>query len=173
MRANPIRINYAAKLREVIDRHNSGAANIEAFFEELKELAASLTEEEERHVREELTEEELAVFDLLTKPDPTLTKAQEAQVKKLVQELLEKLKHELLVLDWRKRQTTRAAVQVTIESVLDEGLPDGLRPSPLLPQGWLGIRACVSRPTKETAGASTRWLPEREHEDREYTCIVC
>ena len=45
-------------------------------------------------------------------------------MKKLVRELLEKLKHEQLVLGWKKRQTTRAAVQVTIETVLDKGLPD-------------------------------------------------
>jgi type I restriction enzyme, R subunit len=124
VRANPMRINYADKLREVIDRYNSGAASIEAFFEELKDLAASLTEEEQRHVREELTEEELTVFDLLTKPEPSLTKSQEAKVKKVVRELLEKLKQEVLVLDWKKHQATRAAVQVAIKDVLDDGLPD-------------------------------------------------
>jgi len=77
-----------------------------------------------RHVREELTEEELAIFDLLTKPDPTLTKAEEAKVKKVVRGLLAKLKSELLVLDWNKRQATRAAVQLGIETELDAGLPE-------------------------------------------------
>lgn len=33
------------------------------------------------------------------------------------------LKAEKLVLDWRKRQQARAEVRVTIEKVLDEGLP--------------------------------------------------
>jgi len=124
VRANPMRINYADKLREVIDRYNPGAANIEALFAELKELVGLLTEEEQRHVREGLTEEELTVFDLLTKPEPKLTKTQEAKVKKVVRELLEKLKQEVLVLDWKKHQATRAAVQVAIKDVLDDGLPD-------------------------------------------------
>jgi type I restriction enzyme R subunit len=123
-RMNPTRIDYAAKLQEVIDRYNAGSINIDTVFEELKELAQSLTEEEERHVREELTEEELALFDLLTKPEPVLTAAQEAQVKKVVRQLLEKLKWELLVLDWKKRQQTRAAVEVAINSEFDAGLPD-------------------------------------------------
>ena len=103
---------------------NKGMANIEEFFEELKKLAESLTEEEQRAVRKELAEEELAVFDLLTRPDPTLTKAQEAQVTGIVRELLAKLKQELLVIDWKQRQATRAAVQVAIEDTLDHGLPD-------------------------------------------------
>ncbi len=124
VRLNPRRVDYAERLREAIDRYNAGSKNIEEFFEELKLLASSLTEEEERHVREGLTEEELALFDLLTKPDPELTASQEAAVKVVVRDLLVKLKQELLVLDWKRRQATRAAVQVGIEEVLDSGLPD-------------------------------------------------
>jgi len=124
VRQNPSRLHYAEKLQEMIDRYNAGSKNIEEFFEELKKLAGSLSEEEERAVREELSEEELAVFDLLTKPDPTLTKTQESQVKNVVRELLAKLKTELLVIDWKRKQSTRAAVQVAIDTSLDEGLPD-------------------------------------------------
>jgi len=124
VRVNPMRVDYAEKLRDLIDRYNSGAANIEAFFEELKKLSRSLTDEEQRHVQEQLTEEELAVFDLLTKPDPTLTPAMEIQVKVAVRDLLAKLKSELLVLDWKKRQATRAAVKVGIDQMLDAELPE-------------------------------------------------
>ncbi len=124
VRQNPQRIDYAKKLQELIDRYNQGSKNIEELFEDLKKVAASLDEEEQRSAREGLTEEELAVFDLLTKPEPKLTKAQEAQVKKVVRELLAKLKRDALVLDWKQRQATRAAVQVTIAETLDEGLPE-------------------------------------------------
>ena len=41
-------------------------------------------------------------------------------MKKVAKELLQKLKSEKLVLDWKKRQATRAAVRYTIETVLDE-----------------------------------------------------
>ncbi|MBC8252808.1 MAG: DUF3387 domain-containing protein, partial [Ardenticatenia bacterium] len=68
-------------------------------------------------------EEELALFDLLTKPDMQLTEAERQKVKAAARELLEALKREKLVLDWRKRQQARAEVRVTIEKLLDEGLP--------------------------------------------------
>jgi type I restriction enzyme R subunit len=93
------------------------------FFEALKRLIAEMEEEERRAAREGLTEDELAIFDLLTKPEPRLTKAQEVEVKKVARELLMKL-HDLLdVFDWRARQQTRAAVQSTIRFTLNE-LPE-------------------------------------------------
>jgi len=86
-------------------------------------LAQSLNEEEKRGISEGLTEEELAIFDLLTKPDMKLKKKQEQQVKKVAKELLDTLKRERLVLDWRKRQQSRAAVRHSIEEILDTSLP--------------------------------------------------
>ena len=68
---------------------------------------------------EGLNEEELAIFDILTRPDPTLTKKEEAEVKKVARTLLETLKREKLVLDWRVRQQSRAAVRQAIEITLD------------------------------------------------------
>jgi type I restriction enzyme R subunit len=43
--------------------------------------------------------------------------------KRIARELLAKLTQEKLVLDWRKRQQTRAAVQVLIEETLFGQLP--------------------------------------------------
>ena len=45
---------------------------------------------------EGLSEEELALFDILTKPEPVLTKAEEAEVKKACRDLLATLKREKL-----------------------------------------------------------------------------
>jgi type I restriction enzyme R subunit len=44
-------------------------------------------------------------------------------VQKVANILLDPLKKERMVLDWRKHQTTRAGVLYTIQRVLDEGLP--------------------------------------------------
>jgi len=57
---------------------------------------------------------------VLTKPDPQLTKKEEAAVKRIVRTLLEKLKKEKLVLDWRKRQQSRQGVRLWIERSLDK-----------------------------------------------------
>ncbi len=117
---NKTRMNFLEEFQRMIDEYNSGAANIETFFARLMAFTQKLSEEDKRAISEELTEEELTIFDLLTKPDPVLTKAEEREVKKVAKELLQKLKSEKLVLDWKKRQATRAAVRYTIETVLDE-----------------------------------------------------
>jgi type I restriction enzyme R subunit len=104
----------------MIDEYNSGAANIETWFAKLTAFAQKLSEEDKRSIAEQLTEEELTIFDLLTKPEIKLTQAEEREVKKVAKQLLDTLKREKLVLDWKKRQATRAAVRYTIETVLDE-----------------------------------------------------
>jgi type I restriction enzyme R subunit len=90
-------------------------------------FAKRLDSEDKRGLAEQLTEEELVIFDLLTKPEIALTDKESAEVKKVAKALLEKLKKEKLVLDWRKQQTTRAGVLVTIQEVLDE-LPRAYTP---------------------------------------------
>jgi hypothetical protein len=92
------------------------------FFRELMEFAKTLSEEEKRAAKENLTEEELTIFDLLTKPTVKLTKKEELQVKKVAKELLDKLKSELC-LDWRKKHQARESVKLSIEETLD-GLPE-------------------------------------------------
>jgi type I restriction enzyme R subunit len=107
----------------MIDEYNAGSKNIEEFFKEISEFAQGVNAEEKRHIRENLTEEELAIFDLLTKPEPHLTKKEEVAVKKVAKQLLQTLKWEKLVLDWRMKQQARAEVKETIAEVFDT-LPD-------------------------------------------------
>jgi type I restriction enzyme R subunit len=119
VRLNKSRMDYLEKFQEMIDEYNSGSHNVEFFFTKLMAFAQELNAEEKRGIAEKLSEEELAIFDLLMKPEMTLSKKEELQVKKVAQKLLETLKKEMLVLDWRKRQQSRAAVRVSIEETLD------------------------------------------------------
>ncbi len=119
IKLNHSRIDFLERFQEMIDEYNSGSQNIESFFAELKEFARSLSGEEQRHIAEELSEEELAIFDILTKPEPKLTKQQEVAVKKVAKRLLQTLKWEKLVLDWRLKQQACAEVQETIAEVFD------------------------------------------------------
>jgi type I restriction enzyme R subunit len=123
VRLNKSRMDYYQKFQELIDEYNSGARNVDSFFAALITLAQDLDEEEKRGIAEQLSEEELALFDLLTKPDPKLSRKEKAEVKEVARELLDTLKAERLVLDWRKRQQTRAGVQVTIRDTFYK-LPD-------------------------------------------------
>jgi len=119
VRLNKSRTNYLEKFQKMIDEYNSSSHNVETFFANLVEFAQELNAEEKRGIAEKLTEEELAIFDLLVKPEMTLKMKEEREVKKVAQELLETLKKEKLVLDWRKRQQSRAAVKLSIDEILD------------------------------------------------------
>src|SRR5947207_774252 len=122
-RLNPTRVDLYERFQRLLDEYNAGSLNVQQYFDELVELSHSLTEEEARAVSAGLTEEQLAVFDLLTRPGPDLTGDEEAQVKRVAEEVLAALKREKLVLDWRKEQRTRAAVRVAVEETLDR-LPE-------------------------------------------------
>jgi type I restriction enzyme R subunit len=119
---NRTRMDFLIKFQKMIDEYNSEAYNIEVFFENLIKFARELGEEEQRALRENLSDEVLVLFDLLTKPELDLSKKEIDEVKKVAKDLLDTLKNEKLVLDWRKRQQSRASVRLTIETVLD-GLP--------------------------------------------------
>ena len=60
---------------------------------------------------------------MLSKPDLQLSEQERDAIKKVARALLQTLKETKLVLDWRKRQVSRAEVRVTIEQTLDKGLP--------------------------------------------------
>jgi type I restriction enzyme, R subunit len=120
VRLNKSRTDYLEKFQRMIEEYNAGSINVQLFFDELMRFAKDLTEEEQRSISERLSEEELAVFDLLTKPEMSLTEKEKDEVKKVARELLTILKKEKLVLEWRKRQQARAAVRVTVEEVLEE-----------------------------------------------------
>jgi type I restriction enzyme R subunit len=122
LQMNGSRESYSELFEKLIDSYNAGDIDAEKLFLELVKLSRGL-QEETRHVKENLTEEELVIFDILTKPEPKLTKAEIETVKAVAKELLDKLKKERLILDWRKKQSTRAKVVSTIEEVCDK-LPE-------------------------------------------------
>lgn len=117
---NRTRADFLEKFQALIEAYNAGSANVEAIYEELVRFAQKLNEEEQRHIKEKLTEEELTVFDILTKPRVDTTAKEQRDVKKVAKDLLQTLKGEKLVLDWRKRQQSRAMVRLCIEEFLDK-----------------------------------------------------
>ena len=124
---NRTRTNYREKFEELIEAYNNGSKTIEQVYQALLELSGSLTEEEARHVRENLTEEELTVFDLLTRPGPELTTEEKEEVKKVARLLHHRLER-LITFNWRQTIQARALVKNAIEETLDEGLPRAYAP---------------------------------------------
>lgn len=108
----------------MIDAYNSGATATENYFDELTSFAQELKEEAERHIREGLTEDELELFDLLSK-DP-LTQDETQRVKLAAKHLLQRLVEEqpkVLVQNWHQNAQTQQQVRGEIERVLNEDLP--------------------------------------------------
>jgi type I restriction enzyme R subunit len=125
--ANETRVDFREKFEALIAAYNAGSSQIEHLFLELVELSRTLTEEQTRHVREQLTEEELVVLDLLTRPGPDLSTAERDEVKKVARELLARLRA-ILTTDWIKTAQARARIRDAIEQTLDDGLPRAYTP---------------------------------------------
>jgi type I restriction enzyme R subunit len=127
IRLNRTRIDFQERFEELIDAYNAGTKNIEELFNELLALSRALTEEQTRHVRENLTEEELTIFDILTRPGPELSGQERDEVKRVANMLLDRLKA-LLTFNWRQTFQSRARVRLAIEETLDTGLPRAYTP---------------------------------------------
>ncbi len=119
---NRTRTDFVEKFEALIESYNAGSRNIEQLFEELLNLSNSLDEEQQRHVRENLSEEELVIFDILTRPAPELSAEERDEVKKVAKDLLARLTA-LLVLNWRQKSAARSQLRLAIEDALDTGLP--------------------------------------------------
>lgn len=121
MRKNKKRAKFMDRLVSLLQEYNSGAHDIDQTLQSLVELAKDLSLEEQRAVKENMSEEELAIFDLLLKEslDPTEVEI----VKSTAHELLLALK-ERLVPHWRDFEPNRAGVKVAISDLLFAKLPE-------------------------------------------------
>ena len=121
-RRNPTRLDLVEQLRKLIDEYNADSLNVDEMLRRLQSLSRGLSGEEQRTAREGLSEPELAVFDLLTKPDPVLNDEQRNEVKRVARKLMDHIQ-DRLVLDWRRKAETREAARGIVKDILDE-LPD-------------------------------------------------
>lgn len=72
-----------------------------------------------RSLAENPTEKQLAIYDLIMRPAPDLTDTEQLLVKSIAEQLMDTLKTEKLVLDWRKQRQSRTAVRVAVETEFD------------------------------------------------------
>ncbi len=118
---NRKRAKFMERLNSLLKEYNSGAHDIDQLLSDLVALAKDLNEEEQRSVKEGLTEDELAIFDLLRKEN--LNPDETAKVRLVAKELLVQLKPKL-VPGWRDFEPLRAGVKITISDVLFPKLPE-------------------------------------------------
>jgi len=124
---NPTRADFRERFEALIASYNAGSRSVEDVYKLLLQLSLQLSQEQQRHIRENLSEEELAMFDILLKSAPDLSDSDRAKVKQSARELVERIK-ELLVLNWQQKFDARAKLKVVIEEALDIGLPRAYTP---------------------------------------------
>src|ERR1035441_8249321 len=119
LKENASRTDFATRLQGIIDRYNAGSSFADNYFEELMKFAKDMRAESERHIRENLSEDELELFDLLKKDK--MTNAETQKVKLAAKSLLHRLLEEqpkVLVQDWFKDSQSKGRVKDTVERVL-------------------------------------------------------
>ena len=128
MSVNPTRVDYYVRYMGIIETYNSeqDRSTIEKTFMELMDLAKSMSEEEQRYVREGFSsDEELSIYDLLFSDN--LSKDDITKIKKMSIDLLQKIKARIAEMDhWTDKQETRAAVDILIRDILFEEIPDSM-----------------------------------------------
>jgi len=121
IKKNKTRAKFMDRLVALLQEYNSGAHDVDKLFDDLVALARDLSVEEQRAVKENLSEEELAIFDLLVKDN--LNPDEVAIIKGTAHELLLNLRP-LLVAHWRDFEANRAGVKISISDLLFTKLPE-------------------------------------------------
>ena len=125
LRRNITRTKFAERFRNIIDEYNAGGSQNDDFYEKLLKLMEELRAEEERHIKEELSEAELELFDLLRKEQ--LTVDEEKRVKLTAKELYNTLtekRNELFIVGWQNDPQPKERVKGEIVYILNKFLPE-------------------------------------------------
>lgn len=130
---NPTRANYQEQFEALIASYNAGSRSIDEVYRGLLGLSQQLSHEQQRHIRENLSEEELAIFDILLQSAPNLSESDRLKVKQSARELVERIK-QLLVLNWQQKSSARAQLKTS------DFRCAGSRPSPCLQPGALSAK---------------------------------
>ena len=122
--ANPLRMDYYKKYQQIIADYNreKDRVTVEQTFDQLVDLANRMDTEQRRAAEEGLSDEELALFDLLVKKD--ISKKDRERVKQASKGLLAALTELLKPMpDWTQNTATQAEVKVLILDNLWSALP--------------------------------------------------
>lgn len=125
LKDNSTRTDFAKRLQDIINQYNAGGMTTENYYDQLVDHLADLKEENERHIKEHLTKDELELFDILKKEK--MTKAEEVKVKNAAKHLLKlltKKRPKVLVQDWFKDGQSRERVKSAVLDTLNAELPD-------------------------------------------------
>ena len=120
IRQNPGRIDYLNRLEELVDTHNETSANNADYPAALIDLARDIRAEEQRAQREHLSEEELAIADLLIAEHEPAAGDWEP-VKTIARNMLANLRKSGRMVDnWYNKQEMNSSIKMIIITALQD-----------------------------------------------------
>lgn len=123
---NCTRTKFSERFKRIINSYNADGTENEDYYEQLVKLLEELRQEDNLANTEDLTEEELEIYDLLI-AGKKLTQAEEQRAKISAKNLYKKLvdnRSNLLVLDWYKDEQPRAKIKSEVELSLNDDIPE-------------------------------------------------
>jgi type I restriction enzyme R subunit len=118
MRKNPFRYKSLYEmLKEVIEKYNVKLITAADIINELVEIAKEIKKQQDEGKKLDLTEEELAFYDMLLKSKGEVFK-NENEIKQVAKEVVKRLGNYIKIVDWNKKETLRAKIKMAIKEIL-------------------------------------------------------
>ena len=132
---------FSEMIQRVMNQYLNGLLTNQQVIDELMKLAKEIQEGKKAGNDLGLTEEELAFYDALTKPEAIKDFYENAELVALTKELTETLRKNKTI-DWQKRDTARAKMRMMIKKLLKkykyppEGMEDAMETIMLQCELW-------------------------------------
>lgn len=132
-RLNVVKSNkFSESIRETMNRYLNGMLTNEEVIQELLDIARDIAQAKSEGEELGLTEEELAFYDALTKPQAIKDFYENEELIEITKELTETLRKNKTI-DWAKRESSRARMRMLIKRLLKkhcyppEGMEDAVQ----------------------------------------------
>ena len=122
---NPLRMNYEKVYQDIISAYNQDKdrATVEDTFAKLTALMSDLNAEQSRAIAEGLSEDQLALFDLVHRDG--LSKTDRERIKQASKDLLAGVLAVIAPLDrWTEKEQTQAEVEAFVLDQIYQTLPE-------------------------------------------------
>ena len=108
---------FSAMMKSVMNKYINGLISNEEVIKELLQIAKDIKDDKDKENELGLTDEEMAFYDALTKPQAILDFYNNDQLIQMTQELTESLRRSQTI-DWQKKESARAGMRRTIKRLL-------------------------------------------------------
>lgn len=118
---------FSEKITQLMNSYYNGLITNEEVIKELLEAAAQIAELHKQGEKLGLSQEEMAFYDALTKPEAVKDFYQNSQLIAMTHELTEMLRKNRTI-DWQKKETARAGMRKMVKRLLKkyEYPPEGV-----------------------------------------------